>query len=142
MADEPELKQGDTGDWVTYLQQMIATYYHGAVDGIFGPITDAAVKEFQQANGLAADGVVGASTWAAITGASGGAGPADQQGGAGDAGQSPEQQHEQQHEEPKFKLEEFPALSRIYQSGGDGATYMAALNINTDGLDDDDTAIA
>lgn len=35
-------------------------------DGIFGPLTEEAVKEFQERAGLAADGVVGAKTWAAL----------------------------------------------------------------------------
>lgn len=35
-------------------------------DGWYGPVTTAAVKDFQRANGLAVDGVVGARTWAAL----------------------------------------------------------------------------
>ena len=35
-------------------------------DGKFGPLTEEAVKEFQKAHGLVADGIVGEKTWAAL----------------------------------------------------------------------------
>ncbi|MEO0397398.1 MAG: peptidoglycan-binding protein [Cyanobacteria bacterium P01_A01_bin.137] len=38
----------------------------GAVDGEYGPATDKAVKEFQEKNSLAVDGIVGTQTLAAI----------------------------------------------------------------------------
>lgn len=41
-------------------------YYTGAVDGIFGPKTTAAVKSFQKKNGLVVDGIVGPKTAAAL----------------------------------------------------------------------------
>jgi len=41
-------------------------YYAGAVDGIYGPKTKAAVKSFQKKNGLTADGIVGVKTAAAL----------------------------------------------------------------------------
>jgi peptidoglycan hydrolase-like protein with peptidoglycan-binding domain len=36
------------------------------IDGVFGPLTEAAVKGFQEAVGTAADGIVGPITWRAL----------------------------------------------------------------------------
>ncbi len=41
-------------------------YYNRAVDGVYGPSTWSAVREFQWKNGLRVDGVVGPQTWAAL----------------------------------------------------------------------------
>ncbi len=62
------VKQGSRGDDVMYLQQRLTTlgYDSGKVDGIFGTNTTAAVKAFQQARKLTADGIVGAKTWAQL----------------------------------------------------------------------------
>ncbi|HEX5689899.1 MAG TPA: peptidoglycan-binding protein, partial [Roseiflexaceae bacterium] len=54
------------GDDVRLLQQiLLADGYRqvGAVDGIYGPQTEAAVRSFQALNGLQVDGVVGPETW-------------------------------------------------------------------------------
>jgi peptidoglycan hydrolase-like protein with peptidoglycan-binding domain len=49
---------------VRTLQQILRHRgYALAVDGIFGPITEGAVKDFQQSKGLAVDGIVGQNTW-------------------------------------------------------------------------------
>lgn len=67
-ASRPTLRQGDRGTYVVELQTMLKKlgYLSGAADGIFGSNTAAAVRAFQAANGLTADGVVGAKTWAAL----------------------------------------------------------------------------
>ena len=60
----PELKNGSSGADVTTVQYLLNGRGHStASDGSFGPATEAAVKAFQSANGLVADGVVGPKTW-------------------------------------------------------------------------------
>lgn len=58
------LKKGSRGDDVRILQQALKLY----PDGVFGPLTEEAVKQFQAKHGLKADGVVGEKTWALING--------------------------------------------------------------------------
>ena len=62
------IKQGSTGATVKKIQQKLKNwgYYSGAVDGIFGAKTTAAVKLFQKRNGLTVDGIAGAKTLAAM----------------------------------------------------------------------------
>jgi chitosanase len=68
-APPATLRLGARGEDVRRLQQALVTL--GAqidVDGDFGEGTLAAVEAFQREHGLAADGVVGARTWAALDG--------------------------------------------------------------------------
>ena len=59
----PTMRKGDRGAAVTTLQnQLIALGYLSSADGQFGSGTDRAVKLFQEANGVTADGVVGPGT--------------------------------------------------------------------------------
>lgn len=61
----PSLQRGFTGsDAVRAVQRRLKElgYYKGAADGDFGPATETAVKDFQKANGLTADGKVGKKT--------------------------------------------------------------------------------
>ena len=53
------LKLGSRGAQVMTLQKKL----HLRADGIFGPLTDEAVREFQEKNGLTIDGIVGPKTW-------------------------------------------------------------------------------
>ena len=59
---------GSRGPEVTQIQQRLSELklYSGPLDGIFGGGTDAAVRAFQQGNGLTADGKVGPRTWSAL----------------------------------------------------------------------------
>ncbi len=63
----PVVKIGLNGHPVKTLQHLLRARGHSvAVDGDFGPNTEAAVKAFQSANGLVADGIVGPVTWLAL----------------------------------------------------------------------------
>ena len=65
------LREGDIGPNVTVIQtslNRISQNYPAIpkiypVDGVFGPMTTAAVRKFQQIFGLAVDGIVGRATW-------------------------------------------------------------------------------
>jgi Putative peptidoglycan binding domain len=56
------------GQDVSTLQRDLGllNYYENPVDGVYGPATTAAIKDFQRANGLAVDGIAGPSTMAKI----------------------------------------------------------------------------
>ena len=64
------IRKGDKGELVKYAQNLLigkgySLPKYGA-DGDFGNETLNAVKAFQKANGLTADGVIGAKTWAKL----------------------------------------------------------------------------
>jgi peptidoglycan hydrolase-like protein with peptidoglycan-binding domain len=67
----PLLQSGSMGPAVAWLQKALAggvvavsfTPYGGAIDGVFGPATQTAVKALQTWAGQTADGIVGDNTW-------------------------------------------------------------------------------
>ena len=67
-APAAPLKPGDRGAAVKGLQRALAHlgYSPGAIDGQYGPATISAVSRFQRANGLTADGILGANTLRAL----------------------------------------------------------------------------
>ncbi|WP_419999906.1 peptidoglycan-binding protein [Streptomyces boninensis] len=64
----PTLQGGSTGTAVKRLQRALTAALGKtvAVDGSFGTNTASAVKQYQSARGLTADGIVGANTWKAL----------------------------------------------------------------------------
>ncbi len=64
----PTLYFGSSGVAVRALQRLLVSNgYTVRVDGIFGALTETAVKAFQNQRNLAVDGVVGQRTWRALT---------------------------------------------------------------------------
>jgi peptidoglycan hydrolase-like protein with peptidoglycan-binding domain len=73
----PTVQKGSKGNSVRLLQEILKSFADpqfdpGAVDGDFGPNTEAAVKAFQgvftdfEGNPLKVDGIVGPKTWTAL----------------------------------------------------------------------------
>ncbi len=62
------LRQGSEGNVVQEMQKLLEArgFDVGTPDGDFGPKTKAQVIAFQKSRNLAADGIVGAATWAAL----------------------------------------------------------------------------
>ena len=64
LSTNESLKTGSNGSKVKQLQELlkVLNLYSGSIDGDFGDKTLAAVKQFQQQQGLNPDGVVGTNT--------------------------------------------------------------------------------
>lgn len=68
-AGTPDLQRGDTGNGVRRLQSGLNGQGHALnVDGIFGPLTETAVKAFESLKGLTPDGRVDAEFWQRLSG--------------------------------------------------------------------------
>lgn len=72
----PTIRRGSRGEAVSraqaLLQARLGAPWNIAADGIFGPITESATKEFQKRNkdasgvALVVDGIIGPRTWSAL----------------------------------------------------------------------------
>ena len=70
-SSPPTISVGATGPTVSWLQYRLVRRTlsdNSQIDGIFGPVTKAAVEEFQHDAHLAVDGIVGPDTWGALGG--------------------------------------------------------------------------
>jgi hypothetical protein len=81
-GDHPTLSIGASGEWVSYAQQLLTNAGYPPqdhqIDGLFGPLTNEAVRDFQGAHHLHVDGIIGPATWAALEGGGGGGGGSSQ----------------------------------------------------------------
>jgi putative peptidoglycan binding protein len=114
MSDEPELQKNQSGEWVVYLQQLLAHagYWQGDTNGEFGDDLESAVTQYQSAYGLSADGVVRHDTWAALTGR------ATHSGG------------DEHHDEVYIDPAHIPEMVLLLQAQGDSDTYLRSIGID------------
>lgn len=119
MAALPMLQQGSFGPEVSALQVALLAFglEVGSPDGDFGPLTDAAVRQFQQGVGLEPDGIVGSDTWAQLGGQEFGSGEVSEVDSAA-----------------------LPAVARAIYFNGDVDAYLSDLGIDPAGIDSDDIA--
>ncbi len=68
LAAQPLVRLGSRGRSVLELQQLLVAsgFDAGPVDGIFGPLTDTAVRSLQASHRLGIDGICGRQTWATL----------------------------------------------------------------------------
>ena len=64
----PTLRRGSLSNYVLIAQDDLNTlgYTTGGLDGIFGAATQNAVRNYQRAVGLSADGIIGCNTWRSL----------------------------------------------------------------------------
>lgn len=62
------VSRGDQGPYVLEVQELLNDLFGAQLvkDGVFGPLTEEAVRDFQRVNHLTVDGIVGPETTAAL----------------------------------------------------------------------------
>jgi peptidoglycan hydrolase-like protein with peptidoglycan-binding domain len=124
----PVVRHGAREHPVKTLQHLLRAHGHSlAVDGIFGPQTEAAVRAVQTSAGVPVDGVVGPQTWPAVI-------VQVQRGGRGEAvrGVQEEFQFRNLSGDPNKGLQ----IDGIFGPKTDAAVrgFQDALNIAVDGI--------
>ena len=67
-AGRATIRRGDRGELVGRVQRVLHVVPE---DGVFGGVTEAAVRRFQRGRGLVPDGIVGPRTWGVLDGVAG-----------------------------------------------------------------------
>jgi hypothetical protein len=66
-VEHPLLKRGSKGDMVVWAQErLVGAGVDVPITGVYGKLTYAAVRSFQEAKGLPADGKIGTGTWESL----------------------------------------------------------------------------
>lgn len=69
VSDAAAFRLGDKGDVIMEIQQALAASgYDITADGDFGPATEAALRSYQQANGMEVDGLAGPAVYESLLG--------------------------------------------------------------------------
>jgi peptidoglycan hydrolase-like protein with peptidoglycan-binding domain len=122
----PLTSQGDQGHPVPTLQYLLRARGHTVtVDGIFGPLTDAAVRAFQASRGLAVDGIVGPNTWTALI-------VQVQRGSRGDAVRGVQEEFRFRAGEPSQALQVDGIFGPLTEAAVRG--FQQALQLAVDGI--------
>jgi peptidoglycan hydrolase-like protein with peptidoglycan-binding domain len=66
ILNKPVLQVNSQGAAVKELQTLLQDYARISIDGIYGPSTEVAVKQFQKRMFMPQDGIVGNRTWRAL----------------------------------------------------------------------------
>ena len=82
------IRRGSTGREVGYAQERFNAHSNAGLeaDAIFGPLTQAAAKDYQHTHGLGVDAIIGPRTWASLDGPTSITTSSSGAGGSGGAG--------------------------------------------------------